>query len=345
MKKKDWILEKLKNNSKDEVNKMYETFINETGSKQSIETFKRKVRFFSGKVKEKKDFTVSDVKEDISGKELWEMFEKLSQSRIENSESKRNRTVYIESNYPIAIVFTSDWHIGGETIYYKQLKKDQKYISENEGFYQIIGGDNIDNAIKHIGSMLNSKLSPDDSLKMLDYLLSISGDKLLFALGGNHDYWTKERSGMSAIDNFFKERLFEYVNHSINIDLIFNDITYKIKGNHKYKYNSSFNLTHTVKRLWEMGDFNFDIGFIAHHHEAGFEYFTKHNEKRLAIRNGSYQAFTGYSLGNGFNQSQPLNPTVILYPDKKDMVCFMNIYEAGEFLKHERERYSKGIVK
>lgn len=345
MKKKDWIVEKLKSHSKQEIYGMYNEFLKETGSKQNINTFTRKVRLFAGKIKETKDFTVSENTEDVSGKELWEMFEKISEKRIENNETKRNRTIYFESKIPIALVSTSDWHIGSDTVYYKTLKQDQVYIANTEGMYQIIDGDNFDNPIKHTSMMVNSKLSPQDSLKLLWHILEISKDKTVIVITGNHDDWTKEKSGISAMDNFLKEKMFTYSNSSANINILLNDIEYKVKVVHKYRFNSAFNLTHTVKRLWEMGDFNFDIGIVAHHHEAGFEYFTKHGEKRLAIRNGSYQAFTGYSQGNGFNQSLPLNPTFILYPDKKDMVCFMNIYEAGEFLKHERERYLKGMIK
>ena len=109
-------------------------------------------------------------------------------------------------------------------------------------------------------------------------------------------------------------------------------ITYRVKFRHQYRYNSSFNQVHVVKRLWEMGDDPFDVGVVCHHHEAAIEQFSKHGLPIWGARPGSYQLTGTWARRIGFPLARPTCPTFILFPDERQVVGFADVRQAAGYL-------------
>src|SRR5512146_1839854 len=108
-----------------------------------------------------------------------------------------------------------------------------------------------------------------------------------------------------------------------------------------YRFNSQFNLTHTVKRMWEMGEDKFDIGVVCHHHELSIEPFYKHGQQIWAARPGSYQVDSAYNRRMGFNKCKPSCPTFILFPDAHEILGFPDIRQAANILTILRKEWPR----
>jgi hypothetical protein len=82
----------------------------------------------------------------------------------------------------------------------------------------------------------------------------------------------------------------------------------------------------------ELGGYgNLDAAFVGHSHEAAGEMFNLGQEKKIAVVGGTYKLYdtfrkrwVGDTARGGF--------TVVLWPDKKDMMLFRDPIKASEYL-------------
>ena len=262
-------------------------------------------------------------------RKIWLNKEEVCDRSIKRERENRFHEIWFKEEAPIKLCFIGDQHLGGARSDLKKMRKDQSLISKTKNCYQIWCGDWIDNHIKHLAAIINSKTSPSEQIYMLEYLLSIAGDKIISVVGGNHEFWTKSYCGLDYHDKFFTNRNIKFQNHRLHLTVYLGQIEYRISVYHKYRYNSSFNLTHTVKRLWEQGEFDFHIGVVAHHHESAIEFFLKHGIQRWAIRPGSYLISDEYSLQQGYNDAEPNCPGVILYPNEFKIIGFRELKDGN----------------
>ena len=108
---------------------------------------------------------------------------------------------------------------------------------------------------------------------------------------------------------------------------------YEIMLRHKYRFNSSTNLTATVKRMREqLGDF--DIGCISHHHQAAIEQAIMGDGiDRIFIRPGSFKGADRWARSIGYSDLGAFIPTVVLYPDRRLMIPFLHLEQAILFME------------
>lgn len=117
------------------------------------------------------------------------------------------------------------------------------------------------------------------------------------------------------------------------VNLYVGEQLYQIALRHKYRYNSSFNYTHTCKRLREREYPNADIVCVAHHHQATIEQMAHSDKDRIYIRPGSMKGPDRYARSLGYTDTGSQIPTVILWPDKRKMLSFLNLEDAIEVVK------------
>jgi predicted MPP superfamily phosphohydrolase len=233
---------------------------------------------------------------------------------------------------PIAVAFVSDQHIGG-TSDLRRMREDAQLIANTTGLYAILGGDGLDNHIKHFGAIIAAKHTPDDQYKLFEHYLGLLGDKVLVAISGNHEAWTMAASGIDLLARIVKNKKIAYSANEARLQLKLGDIVYSLAVRHQYRYNSSFNQTHAVKQWLRMGEEMFDVGVICHHHEASMEHFFSHGLDRIAIRPGTYQRQSDFSARLGFNAGKPSCPTVILFPKERKILPFVDVRPAAAVLR------------
>jgi len=275
---------------------------------------------------------------------LWEKAKQVTSAQIAYQKDRHEAEIGYLTNKPIALVFVSDQHISqGGIVNLERMEEDARLVAETPGMYAVLGGDGVDNHIKHRAALVNSGSVPGKEWVLYDHYISIFGSRIAALISGNHDDWTHDFAGIDMVQRIAeKRRLFyapDYV--VLNVTLKGSDkdegVAYKVKIRHQYRYNSSFNQTHALKRMWEMDEHDFDVGVVCHHHEAAMEPFKKHGKWRWAFRPGSYQHTTGHGRRYGYGWSEPACPTVILWPKERRMVGFLDAHEAAGYLKHLRQ--------
>lgn len=269
------------------------------------------------------------------GHNLWNL------CKTESGARKKQRltaphVITIKTDKPIAIPFIADQHLGSYEVDYERAERDAKEIADTPNMYTVFGGDSIDNFIKLAisSAMLESTTTPSEQLQLLEYYLSLFKGKILAIVSGNHELWLKDMTSFDLYKHIINTKIIQtYEPYTAKIDLYVNNINYKIMIRHKYRFNSSFNLTHTVKRMYDMCDYSFDIGIVCHHHRATFEPFEKHSQTRWAVRTGTYKTYDDFASKIGFaNAKNEILPTAILYPDQKKIEMVGSIAAAKKLI-------------
>ena len=270
----------------------------------------------------------------------WEEMKRATSLDLKRHREEKHLRIRIDDNHPIGISFISDQHIRQTgPIDLTRMEEDATLIRDTPGLYAFLGGDGVDNHIKHRPAMVQGGTSPKRDWEAYDYYLGMFGEKSIVAMvSGNHDDWTRDFAGIDMVDRLAKARKIHYHPDEVLCKLSVSGVLYQIKLRHQYRYNSSFNLGHTIKRLWEMGDDDFHIGVVCHHHEAHMETFNKHGINRIGFRPGSYQLGSTYTRRYGFKLNTPTCPTVILWPDHWRMMPFLDVWDAADFLSYLRSQ-------
>ena len=241
----------------------------------------------------------------------------------------------IKTSMPVVLVFTADWHLGSEGVDYESFDRDKKFMSETDNLYVYIGGDGTDNFIQ--ASKISTSLHNQQPMLVQKALFKRTVEELknkIVALGtGNHEWWSTDLTGVDDIKELTKNMGILYTQHGGMLKLTVGNIEYMIYRHHKYAYNSNFNLTHTVKRMWEFAPGDFDVGVVEHRHVASIEPFARHGQEKWGIRTGSYKVYDEYALQKGFYGVEVANPAVVLYPDEKRIVGFKYMEDAVKYLR------------
>lgn len=279
-------------------------------------------------------------KSELDWKDFIESAIGLQEQKKKKKISQQEAEIDIETDKAFAIVFSSDWHLGSKGVDYASFLKHIKMISSIPELLAGILGDVTDNFVKnkHKSGMFEALFSPQDQQDVVKEIFSQLGRNVIFKTSGNHDNWSFGEAGIDYAKYIYKNcRDAPYLKHGGGLEINVNDeITYRIYAKHKYRYNSSLNMTHTVKRLFEQ-ESPFDIGIIAHHHIPAIEQVNrwsgKYKRNIICIRTGSYKINDEWARAHGFDGGQIGVPTVVFYPNKKHMVPFWKIEDAVKYLK------------
>jgi len=273
---------------------------------------------------------LAEIKRDVQA--LWKNAEDLSERNRKRRALESEASVFLGDG-PVGVSFISDQHIEEDGLSdLKTMRMDAELIRDTPGLYALLGGDGVNNHIKHRGAILASKSRPDNEWLMYDHYLNILNEKLLGVTSGNHDLWTLEFGGVDMVKRLAESKRLFYAPHQMYIDVRVGKQVYKIAMRHQYRYNSSFNQIHAVHRWYDMGEVPFDIGVICHHHEACIGQFSRHGRQVWGARPGSYQLTSNYSEVYGYNRSVPTCPTFILHGDEHRIVGYEDVRTGSAML-------------
>ena len=275
----------------------------------------------------------------LSAEELWQLAEQRTSQDVARHAAERLVDVAIEDDRPIGLAFMSDQHFRQTgPIQTRRAREDAELVREEAGLYAALAGDGVDNHIKHLAAMAGGGDKPAHSWRLYEHYLGLfeyapEQTKVVAMISGNHDDWTRDLTGVDRVALLARQRRLAYAPDEALLRLQVGAQDYRVLMRHQYRYHSSFNLGHAVKRLWEMGQDDFDVGVLGHHHEPACEPFVKHGLRRYALRPGSYQFTSSHGRRYGFNHSQPTCPTVVLWPNRRQLVGFWDVWEAASYLR------------
>jgi hypothetical protein len=274
----------------------------------------------------------------IDPAKLWEQAEVDAEKRITKALKHARFNATLPSNRVSAISFISDQHIApGTPVDFKRMRLDAELIAGTDDLYAILGGDGIDNHIKHHSAMLAARSQPHDQYVLYEHYLRILSDSLLVATSGNHDLWTNQYAGVDVVSMLCKANKIAYAPYEARVNVKIGSQLYKVAMRHQFRLNSSFNQTHSVKQWLRLGEEEFDIGCIGHHHEAAVESTIYRGLKRWVCRPGAYQITSSYSMAYGWNAAIPTCPTFLIYPNERKIVGFDCVREAVKMLRAEND--------
>lgn len=269
--------------------------------------------------------------------EMWARAEAQTAADVARHLTERLLQVTVDDDRPIGVSFVSDQHIRQSgPIQLPAMRQDAELIAQTDGLFAMLGGDGVDNHIKHRSAMVGGGSKVAEEWRLYDHYLGMFREKPLAVISGNHDDWTRDEAGVDMVAALAAKNRLHYAPDEVRLDLTLQGEVYRIGLRHQYRYNSSFNLIHAVKRWWEMGDDPFDIGVLCHHHEPAIEPFTKHGRTVWGARPGSYQVNSSYGRRYGFNNTRPTCPTFILFPDTFEIVGYLDVWQAANYLTYLR---------
>lgn len=251
--------------------------------------------------------------------------------------SERVVDVSVETDTPIAVAFPSDWHIGSKGVDLQRLWDDCKLIASHPRLYVAVGGDPIDNFgpgnhPEAMEAMITDRASQWKIFRYLVQLLHDSGS-LLWVSSGNHDAWTHQWAGIDGISAALRGIPVAYTGEGALVRLRVGEQTYRVYRKHKpVRFKSNDNPTHFLRQMLARGTpWEWDIGVSEHIHQAEmcvFEWRPGTKLDRVAICCGSYKERDDYAEGQGYYGGGYGVPTVILHPQRREMIPFMSIGQA-----------------
>lgn len=286
-----------------------------------------------------------DLPERRDFKKWTEIIIRQQQERQELLGIPESVSVEIETTNPILVALIGDVHAGGSDIDYERFARDVDLIKEVEG-YTIAVGDLTDSFffMPEVGEQL---VSGDEQILYMQAALDelAKGDKLLCAWAGDHDMWSKDKSGAHTLYHRFYQQYnahyLEGVSYlTINLNDGSNIVPYRFVGSHRHKGFSVYNDAHASLRQYRDEGVFSDVSFTAHNHvKAALKQVHKlHGGQEQAIWSialGSYKRSDRYSRKRGWPRKD--DPSMggfglVMYPEQKRLEVFWTIDEAVERL-------------
>jgi len=283
--------------------------------------------------KQKQFFKVID--RNIGELDFEEMFDAVIkvQKMLDKHDIMQERaTVNVNTDSPVLLVPIGDIHIGNRYVDYEALKRHIEILSKAENVLIILNGDLVDNynTYSHDGgsheAVMPLHMQKEFTRKCIDKIK----DKIVAMVHGCHEAWSWNSDNFDFIDYLARENGAAYLGHGGVLQLNIGKARYKIVVRHKYRYNSSFNMTHTCKRLLEQYE-DGDIAIVGHNHSYAIELTKIRGEEKVLIRLGSYKIHDWYTMKWGYRDADPVMPAVLLDNREKKMMIFRDFEQGIEY--------------
>jgi len=272
-----------------------------------------------------------------SGEILFNEACTLQQERVVMKEPETEFSIeFPKEDYPkgILLIIYSDFHLGSVYTEYWKMKRDLELLRTIPNAFGLVAGDIIDN-FKAVGAPKGGQsdaiYTVDEQKEMASHVFKKYGDKMIAILLGCHDSWNLQSDGWDITKTYGEDIMGVSLGHGGYIHVKVGDIDYEIYVRHKYKFNSSKNLTHAVKKMHDVFG-PFDIGILGHMHTPAHETCPIQGKTFLAVVNGSYKALDSYGDQKGYRKSPTGCTVVYLHPDKKEFLAFETIDQARTYM-------------
>lgn len=283
----------------------------------------------------------------LSDDEIDEYLDSLLQASelgLDTNGEQTEVSIDIDTDRPIGIAFTGDWHIGQRGTDHRLLIEHNKLLAATPGLYVVGMGDYRHNAKVggKPGTALYSALlpNPDDQKLLAERELRRFKGKLLGLVRGCHDDWDYQHAGLRSLGSICEELECASLWHGGVIRVAVGRQEYSVLARHKYGGNG-VNSTNAQRRAYDEypEDDRLDVICLAHLHYNDLQVRTRGSRHKVTyLRSGSYYVWDEYGQKLAGYHGEPGVPVVILWPDEKKVVAFEGTYldEAIEILRYYR---------
>jgi len=271
----------------------------------------------------------------------WREFAELAKEtkrfgeRIDDSQ--RVAHIEIDTDKPIAVMGSGDWHLGGQGVDYTAWVEDIEYLLSTPNLYMIEVGDDRQNMrnFRNLSGILSQVLSPKQQAHMMRGVVEelTANDKLLAKVGGNHDEEFDQRLFGEALQGYLLEKMKapRFKNRGL-IYLMVGEVEYTILAFHKSRFKSFLRRTHGAMREHQLS-FPADLVIGGHDHTPGMEHLHHYTLAEQAgevfggetifVKVGTYQD-SEYGWRYFHNGGFAANYTIVFHPNEKHMEPFTN---------------------
>ena len=150
---------------------------------------------------------------------------------------------------------------------------------------------------------------------------------------GCHDEWSHNADDFDLTKYMAKHLGCANLGFGGLVNLVVGTQEYKIAARHKYRYNSSYNWTHSPKQLVRFEEKTADVAVVAHNHVTAIEHTQEYDKDRVYVRPGSMKGADRWARSIGFKDSGKRMPCVVLWPDKRQMMTFMDLDQCADYME------------
>jgi predicted phosphodiesterase len=265
-----------------------------------------------------------------------------TQRQRESTEVQQNEaSVTIQTGLPyIGIFFTGDWHFGSDKVDYALWDKHQSLVINTPGLYEAVVGDERDNFVdpRFRSGLYEGIFNPEQqAIYIKEYMQELDKqDKIIARVGGNHDFWTWEGSGINFETFWQRDMKSPILRNGGFVHLKTNEVKYELYLHHGQSlFNSNFNPNHATRRAYEFQG-EFDVGAMGHKHMSevahGWRGADSKQKDVLFLRTGTYKLADQYSRSRQMGGGQPPGATVLFNTQTRDMMGYAKIEDAVKVL-------------
>lgn len=277
------------------------------------------------------EFLGVDPEEYDTLEELWDVIDRVKTLYQKLDNENTNPVIdFKHFDHPILLWVLADAHVGSMGGEYSVLKERIELLSTVRHGYGISAGDTTDNFLpsRIPQGMFNQIIPPRLQKQLVEHQYKKLKGHWLAAVQGNHEKRSEDVDDFHFTSYLAKQLGCYNMGYGGLLTLELGKQVYEIAVRHQYRCSSSLNITHTCKRLREREHPNADISIVAHNHQGACEQLHHPDKSRIYIRPGSFKGVDKYSRSIGYNETPHCIPSVILYPDKRKMIPFLNIDDA-----------------
>lgn len=264
-------------------------------------------------------------------------------SLMEYEERRQLVDVNLHLDGPFGIVGLPDQHLNNPGTKLGMAIEHAKLIRDTEGLYCIAVGDWLDNFI--IGRLererRSDKMSHTDGNRIQEYYLDLIAEKIVAAIGGNHNDWVGSLGGHDVLGDLFKRINRQDVYHPDQVRVRINTpsghsfihLVRHIFPGHS-KYNTAHGVLSWMLDRWQ-GE---DVLWGGHIHSSAHIAIEREHLTESKVVHGiqlaTYKLKDGYAEKRGFRKNVPfIAPMVVHDPRDGSTTFFEDIKQGVRYLK------------
>ena len=255
--------------------------------------------------------------------------------------------VVIETDTPIAVMYTADIHFGGLDVDYQAFRAHVRFLLDVPGFYSQLVGDIANFMIGHkVAATRRDIMEPEEQFEFTHNFLHqlVDAGKLLSANSGNHDDEFSERTVGFGILKVLAAGKVPYFRGHGYLDLVLRnsageEFTYPMGLAHKTRFHSFMNPLHGAKRMEQLHAelFGADrpicrVYVTAHtHYPALATEGLIPQDRIILVKTGTFKTDCTYSQ-RYFGQGRIGVPTIVFHADRQEHIGFPTPWEAYRYM-------------
>ena len=262
--------------------------------------------------------------------DVWSAVARYQEVYWQTDTERDRATVPLPDDGPQLVIGSTDWHVGHQWCDMPRLRCDLERAAQTPAVHLVLLGDLFNNVLTTSprGAQFEELAPPRIQKMIVEQALSWVRGRVLAMCLGNH-----EARSLND-DDFDPTAYFAHKLGCVNfgsfglLTVELGEQRYNILAAHRFRMNSSFNKTHTGKRMLDFVA-DADAVFTGHYHDPAAETTDVRQRSRFIAAGGTYEMRSRYGKSLGFPGGVAEMPGVLLFPGERKMLGFRDAFTDG----------------